>query len=224
MLKEPSEPDLSQLLQQSLQEAPREIREANNCFKPISETLVFFKYIFDSFQDDENAERCAEANDLQVIMKDIKESMDTWRTLVRCTISLFPTFQACDIKLQELNLVDVRSILSQPSKWPWIFPSITKEVFSWTLVHGHELLPSHVDRDHDRLANPTGETSNYVYFLKVVSGECLYVERWLWISWFLPETRFKLKYLSLENLIGSRTWSCFLLYYEMNVHLHWKAL
>lgn len=57
----------------------------DNSFSTISEKLVFFELIFDSFQDEEEVEGWAEAVEpeemLDVKMEDIKVSWVWWRML-----------------------------------------------------------------------------------------------------------------------------------------------
>ncbi|XP_021499470.1 transmembrane emp24 domain-containing protein 1 [Meriones unguiculatus] len=83
----------------------------DNSFSTISEKLVFFELIFDSFQDDEEVEGWAEAVEpeemLDVKMEDIKESIETMRTRLERSIqmlTLLRAFEARDRNLQEDNL------------------------------------------------------------------------------------------------------------------------
>lgn len=83
----------------------------DNSFSTISEKLVFFELIFDSFQDEEEVEGWAEAVEpeemLDVKMEDIKESIETMRTRLERSIqmlTLLRAFEARDRNLQEDNL------------------------------------------------------------------------------------------------------------------------
>ncbi|XP_025059613.1 transmembrane emp24 domain-containing protein 1 [Alligator sinensis] len=83
----------------------------DNSFSTISEKLVFFELLFDSPQDEEDAESWAEAVEpedmLDVKIEDIKESIETMKSRLERSIqmqTLLRAFEARDRNLQESNL------------------------------------------------------------------------------------------------------------------------
>ncbi|KAH0511959.1 Transmembrane emp24 domain-containing protein 1 [Microtus ochrogaster] len=76
----------------------------DNSFSTISEKLVFFELIFDSFQDEEEVEGWAEAVEPEEMLD---ESIETMRTRLERSIqmlTLLRAFEARDRNLQEDNL------------------------------------------------------------------------------------------------------------------------
>ncbi|XP_064355258.1 transmembrane emp24 domain-containing protein 1 [Dromaius novaehollandiae] len=83
----------------------------DNSFSTISEKLVFFELIFDSAQDDDDADNWVEAVEpedmLDIKIEDIKESIETMKSRLERSIqmqTLLRAFEARDRNLQESNL------------------------------------------------------------------------------------------------------------------------
>ncbi|XP_067170732.1 transmembrane emp24 domain-containing protein 1 [Apteryx mantelli] len=83
----------------------------DNSFSTISEKLVFFELIFDSAQDDDDADNWMEAVEpedmLDIKIEDIKESIETMKSRLERSIqmqTLLRAFEARDRNLQESNL------------------------------------------------------------------------------------------------------------------------